>query len=310
MGVAEVSGTAEAGQSTERDAEHRVGRGLLSRFIGAVFLVLLGGLLVLDQALTGATRGQAALDTQSTALLAESFIRAHDVLLERLADVAGDRSDASDSLAIRAKADRWLASLPSVRRAWIVAADGRRILDIARSTPSPDVPVLLDSLDRARSAVPLSITIRHGAIVRAISGQCHIDARRLDDRYRVTSRLPRPLLAGHTRGACRHQWQGHHHAPHRTWRGLGEVRNTEPWRRSATQWRYLVRDCHPRVDDAHPPCRDVDARRRRRTLSRVWAPARAAARRARRCSLRGARAALQRREAGEPGEERVPRQRL
>jgi hypothetical protein len=43
IGVAEVSGTAEAGQSTERDAEHRVGRGLLSRFIGAVFHVLLGG---------------------------------------------------------------------------------------------------------------------------------------------------------------------------------------------------------------------------------------------------------------------------
>src|SRR5436190_18055691 len=83
MGVADVSGTAEAGQSSERDAEHRVGRGLLSRFIGAVFLVLLGGLLLLDQALMRANEEQAALDAKSTALLAESFVRAHDMLLER-----------------------------------------------------------------------------------------------------------------------------------------------------------------------------------------------------------------------------------
>jgi signal transduction histidine kinase len=163
MGVAEVSGTAEAGQSTERDAEHHVGRGLLSRFIGAVFLVLLGGLLVLDQALTAATREQAALDTRSTALLAESFIRAHDVLLQRLAELTGDRVDPSDSVSIRAKADRLLSSMPSVRRAWVVAGDGRGILTIARPAPTLDEPRLLDSLDRTRSAKPLSITVRHSA---------------------------------------------------------------------------------------------------------------------------------------------------
>ena len=98
MGVAEVSGTAEVGQSTERDAEHRVGRGLLSRFIGAVFLILLGGLLVLDQALASANREQAVLDTHSTALLTESFVRTHDLILQRLADLAVDRSDMRDSL--------------------------------------------------------------------------------------------------------------------------------------------------------------------------------------------------------------------
>src|SRR4051812_27912693 len=124
MGVADVSGTAEAGQSTERDAQYRVGRGLLSRFIGAVFLVLLGGLLVLDQALTGASREQAALDSQATALLAESFVRAHDVLLQRLADVATERLDAQDSLRARELAAHWLIAMPSVRRAWVVAGDG------------------------------------------------------------------------------------------------------------------------------------------------------------------------------------------
>jgi len=163
MGVADVSGTAVTGQSTERDAEHRVGGGLLSRFIGAVFLVLLGGLLVLDQALTAANREQAVLDTQSTGLLAESFIRAHDVLLQRLADLVVERSDTRDSVRVRETAARWLATMPSVRRAWLVDTDGRRVLDIVRSTPTPerDSAQLLDSLDRSRVAAPLWITVHH-----------------------------------------------------------------------------------------------------------------------------------------------------
>jgi len=161
MGVAEVSGTAEAGQSTERDGEHRVGRGLLSRFIGAVFLILLGGLLVLDQALARANREQAALDTQSTALLAESFVRTHDMMLQRLGDLAVTRSDRQDSLRSRDEATRWLASMPSVRRAWIADADGRLALDISRPNlaPAPDSLSLIDSLDRTPITTPVSITI-------------------------------------------------------------------------------------------------------------------------------------------------------
>jgi len=161
MGVADVSGTAEAGQSTERDAEYRVGRGLLSRFIGAVFLVLLGGLLVLDQALTGASREQSAVDSQGTALLVESFIRAHDVLLQRLADVAAERFDVQDSVRTHEMAAHWLRSMPSVRRAWVTAGDGHRVLDIARPTPASAPTPLLDSLDRTRSANTASITVQH-----------------------------------------------------------------------------------------------------------------------------------------------------
>jgi signal transduction histidine kinase len=161
MGVAEVSGTAEAGQSTDRDAEHRVGRGLLSRFIGAVFLILLGGLLVLDQALARANGDQATLDSQATALLAESFVRSHDIMLQRLADLAPGRASAADSLAARDATTHWLASLPSVRRAWIVDADGRRVLDMSRSTPgsAPDSPSLIDSLDHTPLTTALSITV-------------------------------------------------------------------------------------------------------------------------------------------------------
>src|SRR6476620_9008958 len=157
MGVAEVSGTAESGQSTERDAEHRVGHGLLSRFIGAGFLVLLGGLLVLDQALTAANREQAALDTQSTVLLAESFIRAHDVLLQRVADLAIEKPGAFDTLRARETATRLLATMPSVRRAWLVDSAGRHVLDIVGAKPMVEsaAPGLLDSLDRTRPTAPL-----------------------------------------------------------------------------------------------------------------------------------------------------------
>jgi len=166
MDVADVSGTAEAGQSTERDAEHRVGRGLLSRFIGAVFLVLLGGLLLLDRTLTRANSDQAALDAQSAALLTETFVRTHEVLLERLVDLAVDRPAAQDTLEVRERAARWLADMPSVRRAWVVAADGRRLLEITRqgtSWPS-GFATSADSLDRVRMPGPLWIALgRDGA---------------------------------------------------------------------------------------------------------------------------------------------------
>src|SRR5919107_574206 len=122
MGVADVSGTAEAGQSTERDAEHRVGLGLLSRFIGAVFLVLLAGLLLLDRALVRANRNQGALDAQSSALLAESFVNAHDVLLDRLLELADGRPD---------------------------------------SARGSEASVLVDSVDRARLPGRLAINVLH-----------------------------------------------------------------------------------------------------------------------------------------------------
>ena len=158
--MAEVSGTGEAGQSIERDAEHRVGGGLLSRFIGAVFLVLLGGLLLLDQSLTRAGADQADADARTAALLTESFLRAHDVLLERLLDAASTRYDAQDSTRLHEEAMRLLRSVPSVRRAWISAPDDGRVVDIERGmSAGRATSPLLDSLDRAKLSGRLSIGI-------------------------------------------------------------------------------------------------------------------------------------------------------
>ena len=158
--MAEVSGTGEAGQSIERDAEHRVGGGLLSRFIGAVFLVLLGGLLLLDQSLTRASADQADADARTGALLTEAFVRAHHIVLERMADAIGSRYDVQDSARLHDETIRLLRGMPSVRRAWIAAPDGARLIDIERGMlASPSVSSVLDSLDGARLQGPLSIAI-------------------------------------------------------------------------------------------------------------------------------------------------------
>jgi signal transduction histidine kinase len=159
--VADVSGTGELGQSIDRDAEQRVGLGLLSRFIGAVFLVLLGGLLLLDRALLRANRNQAQLDVQSGALLTESFIAADEELLDRIAALVVARSDARDSTLLRAEMSRMLNRVPSVRRAWATTSDGRQVLAMSRSDSAfaPVPPGLLDSLDRIRSQNRLAISV-------------------------------------------------------------------------------------------------------------------------------------------------------
>src|SRR6476469_9677260 len=102
MGVADVSEPVETSQSIDRDAEQRVGLGLLLRFIGAVFLVLLGGLLLLDRALGRANRHQASLDARSAALIAESYLGAQRVLLDRVADLATAYPASGDTLRLQA----------------------------------------------------------------------------------------------------------------------------------------------------------------------------------------------------------------
>jgi signal transduction histidine kinase len=134
---------------------------LLSRFIGAVFLVLLAGLLLLDRALARANRNQAGLDAQSAALLAEGFIDAHNVLLDRLLELADGRLGPVDSVRIHTEAARLLAGMPSVRRARVSVGDGRRLLDVSRrdSTRGMESSTLVDSIDRVRLPARLSINV-------------------------------------------------------------------------------------------------------------------------------------------------------
>jgi signal transduction histidine kinase len=152
MVVADVSDPIETSQSTDRDAEQRVGLGLLLRFIGAVFLVLLGGLLLLDRALGRANRHQASLDARSAALIAESFINAQQVLLDRVTELVTAYPNPGDSLQLRPAVARLLQGTPGARRVWITNAEGHRIVDIGNGSAR-----LVDSVDRARTGARMTI---------------------------------------------------------------------------------------------------------------------------------------------------------
>src|SRR3954451_14562713 len=160
MVVADVSDPIETSQSTDRDAEQRVGLGLLSRFIGAVFLVLLGGLLLLDRALLRANRNQARLDVQSGALLAESFVTAHSTLLDRVDALVLAHPAPAESGVLRVQVEALLRSMPSVRRIWATSPDGARVFDVDRTVGVAPLPrSLTDSLDRMRVQDRLAIGI-------------------------------------------------------------------------------------------------------------------------------------------------------
>jgi signal transduction histidine kinase len=133
---------------------------LLSRFIGAVFLVLLGGLLLLDRALLRANRNQAQLDAQSAALLAESFLARHAALLDRVDELSDIRAYGKDSVTLRNSVERLMATTPAARQVWISKPADHQFLGVTSSIRGRSVPLALsDSLyrlhgvDRAQVAV-------------------------------------------------------------------------------------------------------------------------------------------------------------
>jgi signal transduction histidine kinase len=131
--VADAYEAFDSGQSTRHEADERAGLGLLSRFLGAVFLVLLGGLLLLDRALLRANRNQADLDAQSAGLLTESFISTQSVLLERIAEVVSESEGKSDSVTSYRAVERLVAAASGLRRAWILDPSGQLQLDVGES---------------------------------------------------------------------------------------------------------------------------------------------------------------------------------
>ena len=128
--MADVSGTTDGGQSIGRESSERAGLGLLSRFLGAVFLVLLGGLLMLDTALLRANRNQAKLDAQSAALLTEAFVAAQSELLDRVSNVVSHQSMRNDSAAEAGAVRALLARDGAVRHAWATDSNGLLLLDV------------------------------------------------------------------------------------------------------------------------------------------------------------------------------------
>ncbi len=157
--MAEIKGAFESGQSVGRDADERAGLGLLSRFLGAVFLVLLGGLLLLDRSLLKANRNQAALDAQSAALLTESFLSTQAALLDRIAHAAVAATGAQDSVDARSRVERIIADVPGLRQAWIIDPAGHLQLDVAEAGSHLLSQELLARLQSLRPTSELIISV-------------------------------------------------------------------------------------------------------------------------------------------------------
>src|SRR5258707_1166762 len=117
------------------DVHERAGLGLLSRFVGAVFLILLAGLLLLDRALLRADRSEAKLDAQASALLTESYIAdAYRVVGGFAVALRAQRLASLDSLA---------ASLREIEAIWVRSSTGDSVVYmrglVARNDPEHDL---------------------------------------------------------------------------------------------------------------------------------------------------------------------------
>lgn len=161
----------DGGQSMRHEADERAGLGLLSRFLGAVFLVLLGGLLLLDRALLRANKNQAELDAQSAGLLTESFVATEAELLERVAGVVSQSEGKYDSLTSHRAVERLVANAPGLRRAWVLDPDGRLQLDVGETSSARTLSdQLVNQLHAIRPVGQFAISIvpiasRHALIV-------------------------------------------------------------------------------------------------------------------------------------------------
>jgi signal transduction histidine kinase len=149
MRVADGNGASRDGQFIGPGEGERVGLGLLSRFVGAVFLVVLAALLLLDRAQSGATGERARTDAGSAASLAEAFVSAHAVLLDRIAEIA-ELEPPGDSASVRAAVDSLVAASPAVRGAWLVDSSGRVRLHVGRQSAPLDDHLAAAVVERVR----------------------------------------------------------------------------------------------------------------------------------------------------------------
>jgi signal transduction histidine kinase len=149
MRVADGNGANRDGQFIGPGEGERVGLGLLSRFVGAVFLVVLAALLLLDRAQSGATGERARTDASSAALLAEAFVSAHAVLLDRIAEIT-ELEPPRDSAVLRTALDSLVAASPAVRGAWLIDSTGRVQLHLGRQPAPLDDRLAAAMVERVR----------------------------------------------------------------------------------------------------------------------------------------------------------------
>ena len=122
------------GNRSDRDARERAGIGLVSRFIGAVFLVLLGGLLLLDRSLLRANRDQQMLDAESSGLLVESYIRRQADVLEQVTEAMDGSPPAVNAASGHSRLEQLVRNIPGLRYAWNIS--GSTLLSVGQDGDS------------------------------------------------------------------------------------------------------------------------------------------------------------------------------
>ena len=131
--MAEGSENFDGGRS-DREARERAGIGLVSRFIGAVFLVLLGGLLLLDRSLLRANHDQQSLDAESSALLVESYMRRDADVLAQVAGALEASGAGVTSSSGRQRLEELVRNISGLRYAWSMTENS--VFDVGQDIDS------------------------------------------------------------------------------------------------------------------------------------------------------------------------------
>ncbi len=182
-----------------------LGLGLFSRFLGAVFLVLVCGLLLLDRALLQANHDQTKLDAQAASLLAEAFVNEEAALLERIKanlhwDTESGKPNLPDEIItlIQQRTDLrglWIADGSGIRR--ILSRNDSARVDSAYQVAANSRFVTLAHTGRVQSIVfvngiPAPDGKRRGTIGLVVRPE---DLRRRLMRLDISSRVSLSILA-------------------------------------------------------------------------------------------------------------------
>ena len=167
--MADFNGANGGNRRGEREMSERINLGILSQFLGAILLVLLGGLFVLDRILLSANKSQAATDAQTGRVLTESFLASRFALLDGITVLAAATNDSIDNLATQKVVRSLFGRDNSVLGVWIGDENGENWLEMSENSEM-NAPVLtyLKDFEAIRVTEELTIVVRQVGVRHAV----------------------------------------------------------------------------------------------------------------------------------------------
>lgn len=167
--MADFNGANGGSRRGERETFERVNLGILSQFLGAILLVLLGGLFVLDRILLSANKSQAATDAQTGRVLTESFLASRFALLDGITVLAAGTNGSIDNLATQKVVRSIFGRDNSVLGVWIGDENGKNRLEMAENSEmNSPVPTYLKAFEAIRVTEELAIVVRQVGVRHAV----------------------------------------------------------------------------------------------------------------------------------------------